>query len=86
MFGDLPATGLFARHLRNLEMHHVEIATATPDPRPAIWLEDVADADITNLRAPRGETFALTDVTGFHSTGARWLKDRQVDGRITDRF
>ncbi|MFV1919352.1 glycoside hydrolase family 28 protein [Sphingomonas sp. MJ1 (PH-R8)] len=86
MFGDLPATGLFARHLRNLEMHHVEIATAAPDPRPAIWLEDVADADITNLRAPRGETFALTDVTEFRSTGARWLKDRQVDGRITDRF
>jgi polygalacturonase len=86
MFGPLPATGLFARHVRNLEMHHVEIATAAPDSRPAVWLEDVADADITNLRAPRGETFALTDVTGFRSTGARWIKDRVIDGRVTDRF
>lgn len=34
----------------------------------------------------RQRALGLTHVTGFRSTGHRWLKDRQVDGRITDRF
>lgn len=40
----------------------------------------------TKLGIERQGALGLTDVTGFRSTGARWLKDRQVDGRITDRF
>jgi hypothetical protein len=37
MFGDLPASGFFARHIRNLEMSNVEIATRAADHRPAFW-------------------------------------------------
>jgi polygalacturonase len=70
MFGDLPASGLFARHMRNLELSNVEIAVASPDPRPAIRLEDVAGADCFRVRTPPGPAFALKDVTGFRSFGA----------------
>ena len=39
MFGPMPASGFFLRHMRNLEMSHVEIACATPDARPAFYLD-----------------------------------------------
>ena len=38
MFGELPATGFFVRHARNIEMSNVEIAARTADARPALWL------------------------------------------------
>jgi hypothetical protein len=33
-FGTTPSKGLFSRHLKNIEVFHVEIASTTPDPRP----------------------------------------------------
>ena len=45
MFGELPATGFFIRHVRNVELSNVEIQTAKPDARPAFWLQDVTGAD-----------------------------------------
>jgi polygalacturonase len=78
MFGDLPATGFFARHLRNLEMSNVEVRVAAPDPRPALWLEDVHGADFFRVRTPPGPAFALTDVSGFRSFGAPGRPDRAI--------
>jgi polygalacturonase len=52
MFGDLPATGLFLRHMRNLDVSNVEVRVEAPDPRPAFWLEDVEDARFTRVRSP----------------------------------
>ena len=51
MFGPMPTQGFFLRHLRNLEMSHVEIAAATPDARPAFYLEDVHRADFLAITA-----------------------------------
>jgi polygalacturonase len=52
MFGPMPASGFFLRHVRNLEMSHVEIANATPDARPAFYLADVDRADFFAITAP----------------------------------
>ena len=41
MFGAMPASGFFMRHMRNVEMSHVEVANTTPDARPAFYLTDV---------------------------------------------
>lgn len=54
MFGDLPASGLFMRHMRNVEVSNVEVRVEAPDPRPAFWLEDVVDARFSRLRTPPG--------------------------------
>ena len=54
MFGMTPASGFFLRHMRNLEMSHVEIANATEDARPAFYLHDVDRADFFAVTAPRG--------------------------------
>jgi hypothetical protein len=58
-FGPTPAKGFFIRHLKNLEMSHVEIASSAPDPRPAFWLEDVHRADFFAINAPSQSNFAL---------------------------
>ncbi|WP_076068870.1 glycoside hydrolase family 28 protein [Sphingomonas montana] len=51
MFGVSPAWGLFARHVRGLDVRALTLETATPDARPPILLADVAGA--TALATPR---------------------------------
>jgi polygalacturonase len=81
MFGDLPATGFFARHVRNLEMSNVEIATRAADARPAFWLKDVVGADFFRSRVPQGTApaFDLRQVKDFRTFGSRQLADRVIE-------
>lgn len=51
MHGVPPAYGLYARHVDDLALHHVRFRLASPDARPAVVCEDVADADLSGLRA-----------------------------------
>ena len=78
MFGDLPATGLFMRHMRGIELSNVEIAVGAPDPRPAVWMQDVAGVDFFRLRAPVGPVFALNDVRDFREFGSAERPDRRI--------
>lgn len=41
MFGLIPASALYARHVRNLNLHRVTVVYATPDTRPRVLLTDV---------------------------------------------
>ncbi len=77
MFGPLPASGFFVRHVNNLEMSHVEIANATPDARPAFSLYDVDGADFFAITAPRGENgaFALHGVKDLRIGWSRAAAD-----------
>jgi polygalacturonase len=79
-FGPTPSHGFFIRHLRNLEMSHVEIAPAHPDPRPAFWLEDVHRADFFAITTPTQPNFSLHNVSAFrvawsHATNDTSLKE-----------
>ena len=88
MFGPMPASGFFLRHIRNLEMSHVEIANATPDARPPFYLQDVDRSDffaitapiITSFHAPRtvGFAFALHDVKDFRIGWSRAAVDTDL--------
>lgn len=42
MFGPLPASGLYARHVKGLTLNNIRLRTDKPDERPAIVLEDVS--------------------------------------------
>jgi polygalacturonase len=77
MFGAMPASGFFLRHVRNLEMSHVEIASAAPDARPAFHLNDVERADFFAVTAPRGANgaFALHAVKDFRVGWSRAAAD-----------
>lgn len=81
MFGDLPATGLFIRDVRNVELSNVEIAVEAADPRPAFRLEDVDGADFFRVRTPAGSPgFSLARVRDFRSFGSRMLNDQRLTG------
>ncbi len=81
MFGQVPSSGFFLRHMRNLEMSHVEIANATPDARPAFYLQDVNRADFFAITAPRASSasgdgaFALHDVRDIRIGWSRAAAD-----------
>ena len=74
-FGPTPSNSFFIRHLKNLEMSHVEIATTEPDPRPAFWLEDVHRADFFAITAPPQPNFSLHNVTDLRILWSRAAKD-----------
>jgi len=79
MFGALPATGFFVRHVKNLEMSNVEIATREPDLRPAFSLFDVDDADLFRVRVPRPSSapvFSLKQVSNFRVFGSQFVPDK----------
>jgi len=77
MFGPMPASGFFLRHVRNIEMSHLEIATVTPDARPAFYLKDVERADFFAITAPRSPdgAFALHDVKDLRIGWSRAAAD-----------
>lgn len=77
MFGATPASGFFLRHIRNLEMSHVEVANTAADARPAFYLADVERADffaITALQGPQG-AFALHGVKDLRIGWSRAAAD-----------
>ncbi|MGH9599609.1 MAG: rhamnogalacturonidase, partial [Terracidiphilus sp.] len=76
-FGITPSSGFVLRHMRNLEMSHVEIANGTPDARPAFYLDDVNRADFFAVTAPRGAqgAFALHDVKDLRIGWSRAAPD-----------
>ena len=77
--GPTPCHGFFLRHVRNLEMSHVEIAPANADPRPAFWLEDVHRADFFAITAPKQENFSLHNVSEFRVGWSHAAKDVALD-------
>jgi polygalacturonase len=82
MFGDLPATGFFVRHARNVEFSNVEIATKAADPRPAFHLEDVAGADLFRVRFPERKQsgqLRLKGVSDFRLFGCQHYKDVSME-------
>ena len=78
-FGPTPSNGFFIRHLKNLEMSHVEIEPSAPDPRPAFWLEDVHRADFFAVTAPPQGNFSLHNVTDFRLAWSRAAKDTNLE-------
>jgi polygalacturonase len=75
MFGTLPAYGLFCRHVKGLKLTNIQLQTAAPDKRHAVWCEDVEDVSIDGLDcdySPGGEaTIGLTDARGVLVRGCR---------------
>jgi polygalacturonase len=87
MFGALPASGLFIRHARNVELSHIEVQTLAPDARPGLWLQDVAGFDASFLKLPAGAaSFVLDKVSGFRTFGSRAVPDKRFDASVSTAF
>ena len=80
-FGVTPSSGFFLRHVRNLEMSHVEVANLAPDARPAFYLSDVERADFFAITAPRAAdgAFALHDVKDLRIGWSRAAQDTVIE-------
>jgi hypothetical protein len=55
MFGELPAWGLYVRHVRGLTLRNVRLSIDAPDYRPPIVFDDVRDLHIESLEIPDAE-------------------------------
>lgn len=51
MLGELPAHGLFVRHVRGLTLENVEFSFSARDHRSALVCDDVQDVEVRGLRA-----------------------------------
>ena len=63
-------------------MHDVEVKYAKEDLRPAIFLQDVADADFVHVKlqhAPNVVTFVLKNVEDFGVNLSRPLPDTYIE-------
>jgi polygalacturonase len=86
-FGVTPASGFYLRHMRHLEMSHVEIANTTPDVRPSFYLSGVERADFFAVTAPHGSdgAFSLHDVKDLRIGWSRAAADstlESADGKM----
>jgi polygalacturonase len=82
MFGDLPATGFFVRHAKNVEFSNVEIATKASDARPAFHFEDVDGADLFRVRFPERKMsgqIRLKSVSDFRVFGCQHYPDNSME-------
>jgi len=78
MFGTLPSNGFFLRHIKNLEMSNIEVATEQTDLRSAFWVHDVDGADFFRVKTGVGASsrnFFLSQVRDFRVFGSRGIKD-----------
>lgn len=80
-FGTTPAHGFYLRHMRRLEMSHVEVQPAIPDARPAFALSDVNRADFFAVTAPTSPpAFSLHQVKDLRILFSRASPDLTVGG------
>jgi polygalacturonase len=77
-FGVLPAWGLWARHVANLQVRGVELRTLSPDARPAVTLDDIAGgrfSDVQLATVAGRPAWSLTAVTGLRARDTTRLPD-----------
>jgi hypothetical protein len=84
-FGPLPAQHFYLRHVRNIELSGVEVASVTADARPSFWLGDVSGADLLHIKFPRGAAPAcvLNDVSDFRMHSSRGFNDISIDSTVS---
>jgi hypothetical protein len=80
MFGKLPAYGFFIRHGKNISLKSVEMVLETNDDRPVIVADDVANLQISGLKAQAG----LDAPAYIHLINSKdiWIKDSQPQNKV----
>ena len=77
-FGDIPASGFFLRHIKNIEFTNVEVAFPLPEERPVFWMDQIDGADFFHIKTPRklqAPLFAMKDVQDFRVSASRNVAD-----------
>jgi polygalacturonase len=69
MFGVLPASGFYCRHVKNLRLLNTEVAFQHEDLRPALICEDAAGLRISDFNAPNSNPVIV-----LRNTSDAWLE------------
>jgi polygalacturonase len=80
--GVTPAYGLFAQHVRGLDVRNFRVSVASEDARPPIILEHASGVDFSNVAAQRGPsvpTFLLKNVEQLTTHRVKGVPDLQKD-------
>jgi polygalacturonase len=80
MFGNIPAYGLYARHVKGLSARDLVFTTEKTDARPAFRFDEAAGVDLERLIVPRGAApfFSLRGVTDFFHRNSPGLPDKRL--------
>lgn len=76
--GIMPSWGMFARHVKHLDVSHVEFRVASEDLRPTVRLDDVTGVAFDRVTFPHAASAAalvLKNVTGFVVRNSPGLAD-----------
>jgi polygalacturonase len=88
MFGNMPAYGMYARHVKTLSARDVAFSLDKPDARPAFRFDGVAGVDLERLIVPRGASpaFSLRNVSDFLHRNSPGLPDKRLATVTKDTF
>ena len=81
MFGEIPASGFFIRHVRGLEMNAVNLTYLKEDARAPFIINDGKSIELRNLKAGRatgGPMFILKDIENFSLRDSYPLEDLRL--------
>lgn len=71
MFGELPAWGLYVRHVSGLKLKNISLEAEEKDYRPSIVMDDVKNSELTDIKI-KGEGYpkqiVVKDVKNFKIT------------------
>jgi polygalacturonase len=68
MFGMLPASGLYVRHVRDLRLNDLVFSATAHESRPTVIFDDVIGADVTGLKStPVRGGMPLVQQIGSHN-------------------
>ncbi|MEO6922787.1 MAG: hypothetical protein ABI142_03085 [Bryocella sp.] len=76
MFGPLPASGIYCRHVRGLSINRFTLRTAKADTRPVLVADDTADLAISELTGP-AEGNPLLE---FHNVRHARIRETRTSG------
>ena len=90
MFGDLPAYGLYCRHVRGLRLDQLDLSFDAPEDRPALICDDIEDLRISQFEARAGNlAIRLKGVRNALVQGCRAMPGvhtfLRVEGKTTGR-
>ena len=78
---------MFARHVKGLTVHNLEVRGAKDEQRPAVMLDDVTDVtfELARLRhLPTVPTFVLKNVARFSVSSSRGISDTRRETVVID--
>jgi hypothetical protein len=76
MFGDMPSQGFYLRHVKNVYLRDIEVASLSEDARPAIIMQNVEGADLFHIKTPaNAPVLQLHDSKDVTALWVRGIKD-----------